>query len=92
MFVSFIRRNHLSIFGKISTFSSKNIFSAFSSENRQFPKCIYVQPPGQWLMCKINFQRLKSWDAKFDEDEFKIGAKQVNLTVNKILNIFKVIC
>jgi hypothetical protein len=78
MFVSSIRQNHQSAFGRMLKLSLKKFDFSTEKLKRQFPKCIYVQPPAQWLMCKINFQRLRSWDAKFDEEEFKKGAKQVN--------------
>lgn len=91
MFVKSIKQHHRSLFEKIKL-SSEFFRHNFSSQklNREFPKCIYVQPPMQWLMCKINFQRLKVWDVTFDQMEFESGAKQVrnlNLTARKFLNI-----
>ena len=81
MFVNFIRQHHHGLFVKTPTtlFSHRSDFSSQEKLKRHFPKCIFVQPPVQWLMCKLNFQRIKSWDAKFDEKDFRKGAKQVNL-------------
>lgn len=86
MFVNFIRQHHHGLFVKTPTtiFSHRSDFSSQEKLNRQFPKCIFVQPPVQWLMCKLNFQRIKSWDSKFDEKDFRKGAKQVN-SINFLL-------
>lgn len=83
MFVNFIRQHHHGLFVKTPTtiFSHRSDFSSQEKLNRLFPKCIYVQPPVQWLMCKLNFQRIKSWDSSFDEKDFRRGAKQVNLII-----------
>lgn len=94
MFVSFIKQNHQSIFKrKLLKLSTKSIQCNFSTEKqtRQFPKCVYVQPPSQWLMTKLNFQRLKAWDGTFDEQEFKRGAKQVKSTKMRNLKFLNLI-
>lgn len=72
--------HHKNFLTSKSTVLLKSFHQHLSSQSvvRELPKCIYVQPPVQWLMCKLRFQRLKAWDRSFNEKEFKKGAQQVS--------------
>lgn len=56
---------------------SKTVYE--KATKRTLPTLLYIHNPLSWLLNKIDFKMLRAtWDANFDENEFKRGAKQVS--------------
>ncbi|KAG5678084.1 hypothetical protein PVAND_007786 [Polypedilum vanderplanki] len=62
-------------------------YSSKDVTQRIKPKCIYVQPPVQWIKNKINFQKLKFYDKSFNEKDFIKGSKMALLVTLDLIRM-----